>query len=121
MTMEIFVWWEVPLRMRGGWRCALRTSGELCVTTPGIVMMLLLSVNSWDILTLEVSRHALERLSCTIQFTVYTVDLSCALANLAWFQEMVPLYINFYLMPLGFGRRKPSMLKYISYKLIGGP
>ena len=41
--------------MRAEWRCVLATSGEPCVTTPGTVLMLLLSVNSWDMFILEVS------------------------------------------------------------------
>ena len=55
VTMEMSVWWEVPLSMRVEWRFALMTSGELCVTTPGTALMLLWSVNRWDMLTPEVS------------------------------------------------------------------
>ena len=42
------------------------TSGGQCVMTPGVVLMLLWSVNNWDILTLEVS------LVFLIYATIYT-------------------------------------------------
>ena len=41
--------------MREEWRCALITSGELCVTAPGTALMLPLCANSWDMPTQEVS------------------------------------------------------------------
>ena len=50
MTMEMFVWWEVPLSMKAEWSCALTTSGELCVMTTGTTLMPQWSANSWDIL-----------------------------------------------------------------------
>ena len=46
--------------MREEWRCALITSGELCVTAPGTALMLLLCANSWDMPTQEVSATTLE-------------------------------------------------------------
>jgi len=52
--MEIFVWWEAPISMRVEWRCVSTISGEQCVITPGILLMLLWSANSWDMHTLEV-------------------------------------------------------------------
>ena len=53
--MEMFVWWEAPISMRVEWKCASMTIGGLCVVTSGVDLMLLLSVSSWDIHTLEVS------------------------------------------------------------------
>ena len=41
--------------MRVEWRCASMTGGGLCVVTFGMDLMLLLSVSSWDMHTLEVS------------------------------------------------------------------
>ena len=53
--MVMFVWWEVPISMRVEWRCASMTSGGQCVMTCGTALMLLWSVSSWDMHTLEVS------------------------------------------------------------------
>ena len=53
--MEMFVWWEALISMKVEWRCASMTSGGQCVMTTGVVLMLQLSVNNWDIHTLEVS------------------------------------------------------------------
>ena len=39
--MEMFVWWEAPIRMRVEWRYALMTSGGQCVMTCGTTQMLL--------------------------------------------------------------------------------
>ena len=55
VTMVIFAWWEVPCSMRAEWRCVLMTSGEPCVTTTGMIGMLQLPANSWDMPTLQVS------------------------------------------------------------------
>ena len=55
VPMEMFVWWEAPISMRVESSCASLTSGELCVVTSGLVLILQLFVNSWDIHTLEVS------------------------------------------------------------------
>ena len=52
VLMEMFVWWEAPISMRGGWRCASMTSGGQCVMTTGTAPMLQLSANNWG--TLEV-------------------------------------------------------------------
>ena len=52
---EMFVWWEAPISMKVEWRCASMTSGEQCVMTFGIQLMLLLSASNWDMHTLEVS------------------------------------------------------------------
>ena len=41
--------------MRVEWKCVSMTSGGQCVMTTGISLMLLWSVNSWDMHTLEVS------------------------------------------------------------------
>ena len=54
--MEMFVWWEASISMRVEWKCASMTSGGQCVMTCGAVSMLLWSVNSWDMHTLEVSQ-----------------------------------------------------------------
>ena len=53
--MVMFVWWEAPISMRVESRCVSMTSGEPCVVTSGLALILLLFVNSWDIHTLEVS------------------------------------------------------------------
>ena len=53
--MEMFVWWEDPISMRVEWKCASMTSGEQCVMTVGIALMLLWSASSWDMHILEVS------------------------------------------------------------------
>ena len=53
--MVMFVWWEGLISMREEWRCASMTSGGQCVATSGVDLMLQLSVNNWDIHTLEVS------------------------------------------------------------------
>ena len=53
--MVMFVWWEVPISMRVEWRCVSMTSGGQCVMTSGIAPILLWSVSSWDMHTLEVS------------------------------------------------------------------
>ena len=79
MTMEMFVWWEVPLSMRAEWRCVLMTNGELCVTTPGTELMLRWSVTCLDMLTLEVSWNDDELFSkCnTIQkYIIHTITVS---------------------------------------------
>ena len=55
VLMAMFVLLEAPISMRVEWRCVSITSGEQFVTTSGIALMLLLSVNNWDMLTLEVS------------------------------------------------------------------
>ena len=41
--------------MKEEWKSASMTSGGQCVVTTGVDLMLLLSVNRWDIHTLEVS------------------------------------------------------------------
>ena len=56
--MEMFVWWEDPISMRVEWKCASMTNGGQCVMTAGAVLMLQLSVSSWDMHTLEVSSSA---------------------------------------------------------------
>ena len=53
--MAMFVLLVVPISMRVEWRCVSMTSGEQFVTTSGTALMLLLSVNNWDMPTLEVS------------------------------------------------------------------
>ena len=55
VLMAMFVLLEAPISMRVEWRCVLMTSGEQFVTTSGTALMLLLSVNNWDMPTLEVS------------------------------------------------------------------
>ena len=53
--MAMFVLLEAPISTKAEWRCVSITSGEQCVTTSGTAVMPLLSVNNWDMLTLEVS------------------------------------------------------------------
>ena len=55
VLMAMFVLLEAPISMRVEWRCVSITSGEQFVTTSGTAVMPLLSVNNWDMLTLEVS------------------------------------------------------------------
>ena len=55
VLMEMFVWWEAPVSTREEWRCVSMTSGEQCVMTSGVDLMLLWSVDNLDMLTLEVS------------------------------------------------------------------
>ena len=57
--MEMCVWWEAPISMRVEWRCASMTSGEQCVITAGMQLMLQLSASSWDMHTPEVSARAI--------------------------------------------------------------
>ena len=37
--MEMFVWWEAPISMRVGWKCASMTNGGQFVMMAGAVMM----------------------------------------------------------------------------------
>ena len=39
VLMAMFVWWEAPISMRVGWRCASMTSGGQCVMTTGTALM----------------------------------------------------------------------------------
>jgi len=48
VLMVMFGWWEAPISMKVEWRCASTTSGEQCVMTPGILVMLQWSASSWD-------------------------------------------------------------------------
>ena len=58
--MVKFVLWEALIRMRVEWRCASMTSGGQCVVTDGMPLMLLWSVNSWNMHTLEVSEERMD-------------------------------------------------------------
>ena len=49
VTMVMFVLLEDQMRGRGGWKCALEKCGELCVTTIGVLTMLVLYADSWDL------------------------------------------------------------------------
>ena len=64
----MFVWWEVTISMRVEWRCASMTSGGQYVMTAGTALMLMWSVISWDIHTLEVS-------ICTISYKSRHINL----------------------------------------------
>ena len=55
VPMVMFVWWVAPICMRVESRCASMTSGGQCVTISGMNLMLVWSVNNWDIHTPEVS------------------------------------------------------------------
>ena len=46
--MEISDWWVGQLPMRVVWRFAGMGGGELCVMTPGLLLMQLLPADSWD-------------------------------------------------------------------------
>ena len=75
VSMEMFVWWEVPISMRVEWRCASMTSGGQCVMTPGTALMLLWSASNWDMHTLEVSMPPKCTYLCSFYFYV---SMSCA-------------------------------------------
>ena len=53
--LALIVWWVAPICMRVESRCASTTSGGQCVTISGMNLMLVWSVNNWDIHTPEVS------------------------------------------------------------------
>ena len=52
--MVMFNWWEEPLSMREGSRCASTMPGGQCVMILGIVLMLQWSAGSWDMQPLDV-------------------------------------------------------------------
>ena len=47
---ETFVWWEVPTTGREEWRFSGEVDGELSMTLCGLLMMLVLSVGSYNML-----------------------------------------------------------------------
>ena len=53
--MVMFVLLVVPTSTRVEWKCVSTTNGEQFVIIFGTQLMPLLSVNNWDMLTLEVS------------------------------------------------------------------
>ena len=57
VLMVMFVWWEAPIVMRVEWRCALMTSGGLCVMMVGALLMPAWFASSWDMRPLEVSTN----------------------------------------------------------------
>ena len=58
--MEMFVWWEGPIRMRAEWSYASTISGGQCVMMAGAVLMPLLSASSWVMQPLEVSTNVIQ-------------------------------------------------------------
>ena len=55
VLMVMFVLLVVPTSTRVEWKCVSTTNGEQFVIIFGTQLMPLLSVNNWDMLTLEVS------------------------------------------------------------------
>ena len=53
--MEQSDWWEVPLTVKGVWRCTTVVHGALCVMTVGASMMPMWSANSS--ITMELDLH----------------------------------------------------------------
>ena len=55
--MVMFVWWEAPISMRVGWRCASTTSGGQYVMMVGALLTPAWSAGSWVMPPLEVSTN----------------------------------------------------------------
>ena len=51
VAREISDWWAVLWTMRDEWSFVTTESGAQCVTTSGVLLMPMLSVDSWDIVT----------------------------------------------------------------------
>ena len=64
--VEIFNWLVGQLQMKEGWRSAKITSGELCVMTYGVHMMLEWFADNWDML-MKVNNILISELSVYLE------------------------------------------------------